>query len=324
MAAVAGSRVGAVVSRDTLEGRLAQLRAEVRDPRAGIFGPGSRIWEINKHSISFLGAGRAALLQLAHPWVAWGIEQHSRTRDDPFGRFQRTFFHVFRMVYGDLDTALRAARAVHRIHERVTGAIGAGAGPFAAGSRYLANDPDALLWVHATLWDTSLLCFEKVVRPLAPGEREAYYQETRRFAWLFGIPDEVLPATASDFSDYVQGMLASDVLTVTEPAARMARFLLEPLLPGTGALLRRYAEITAWLLPERLAEGFGLERGGDAGRRRSEAALRRLRGAWPHLPRRLRYLPAYVEARRRLAGRRGPDPLGALLNRVFVGRGAVP
>ena len=309
-----------IVSREELEERLARVRALVPDPRAGLFGPGSKVWEVNKESISFLGGGRAALLQLAHPWVAWGIEQHSSTRDDPFGRFQRTFFHIFRMVYGDLDTAFRAARAVHAIHTRIEGQLGAAAGPFAAGSAYRANQVDALLWVHATLWDTSLVCFESVVRPLGVDEKRAYYEETKRFAYLFGIPDTVLPPTWEDFDRYVHAMLASDVLSVAEPAARMATFLFQPLVPGTGAVMRRYAEITAWLLPERLAAGFGLERDGEAGRLRFEAKLRQLRRVWPHLPRRARYLPAYVEARRRIAGRTGKDPIGEALSRLFVGR----
>ena len=309
-----------IVTREELEERLARVRALVPDPRAGLFGPGSKVWEVNKESISLLGGERAALPQLAHPWVAWGIEQHSSTRDDPFGRFQRTFFQVFRMVYGDLDTAFRAARAVHAIHTRIEGQLGAAAGPFAAGSAYRANQVDALLWVHATLWDTSLVCFESVVRPLGVDEKRAYYEETKRFAYLFGIPDTVLPPTWEDFDRYVHAMLASDVLSVAEPAARMATFLFQPLVPGTGAVMRRYAEITAWLLPERLAAGFGLERDGEAGRLRFEAKLRQLRRIWPYLPRRARYLPAYVEARRRIAGRTGKDPIGEALSRLFVGR----
>src|SRR5262245_31878617 len=82
------------IGREECASRLARLRAEVRDPRAGLFGPGSKVWEVNKEAISFLGGGRAALLQLAHPWVAWAIEHHSSTREDPVGRFQRTFLHV--------------------------------------------------------------------------------------------------------------------------------------------------------------------------------------------------------------------------------------
>jgi uncharacterized protein (DUF2236 family) len=311
----------ALVDRAALAARLDALRRATPDPRAGIFGPDSMLWRVNKESVSFLGAARAALLQLAHPWVAWAIEHHSKTRDDPLGRFQRTFSHVFRMVYGDLDTALRSARAVHAIHARVRGRVGApGTGRHPAGSAYFANEPHALLWVHATLWDTSVLCYEAVVRELSADEKARYYDETRRFAALFGIPDAVVPPDWPAFQGYVRRMLEGDALLVTPPAAEMARFLLRPLVPGTGLLMHRYAELTAGWLPERLAAGFGLARGGARGRRRSEATLRHLRRAWPHLPRRVRYLPAYVDARRRLAGRAGSDPVGALLGRLFVGR----
>jgi len=309
-----------VVDGEALARSLDRLRGEVADPRAGLFGPDSKLWEVNKHSISFLGAGRAALLQLAHPWVAWAIDQHSNTRSDPLGRFRRTFLHVFRMVYGDLDTAMGAARAVHGIHRRIVGEAPEDAGPFAAGSPYRADEPHALLWVHATLWDTSVLCFESVVRPLVAAEKDDYYADTRRFALLFGIPDDVLPTSWEAFAAYNRAMVESDVLTVTPAAREIAGFLFRPLLPGSGPLMKRYAETTAWLLPERLASDFGLERGGAAGERRFEATLRRLRRAWPHLPRRLRYLPPYVDARRRVAGRRDRDPLGELLNRLWVGR----
>jgi uncharacterized protein (DUF2236 family) len=306
------------VTRADLESRLARLRAELRDPRAGIFGPGSRVWEVNRSSIVFLGAGRAALLQLAHPSVAWGIEQHSRTLGDPFGRFQRTFGHVFDMVFGDWDAACRAACAVHAIHARVVGAIPERAGAFAPGARYFANDPEALLWVHATLWDTSLLCYEAVVRPLAAREKEAYYAETKRFAALFGIPDDVLPPDSASFERYVARMLEGEVLCVTEPAARMGRFVLRP-HPWLAPLADRYALVTAHLLPERLAAGFGLSRGGARGRARCEATLGWLRAVYPRLPERLRFLPAYVAAQRRLAGRRGRDRIGEAMSRILVG-----
>jgi uncharacterized protein (DUF2236 family) len=307
------------VGRAELEARLRELCARPGDPRAGIFGPGSKVWEVNRSSIVFLGAGRAALLQLAHPFVAFGIEQHSRTRGDPFGRFQRTFAHVFDMVFGDRDAACRAARAVHAIHERVAGEIPERAGRFPPGTPYRANDPEALLWVHATLWDTSLLCFEAVVRPLSAGEREEWYAETKRFAALFGIPDAVLPADWGSFARYVAGMLAGELLCVTRPAAEMGRFVLAPLPSWLAPLTDRYAEVTAHLLPERLAAGFGLARGGVRGRARHEAVLRRLRALHPHLPERLRYLPAYVAARRRLAGRTGRDRIGEAMSRILVG-----
>ena len=104
-----------VVTRSELEGALARVRAAVADPRDGIHGPGSPAWQLQRESMVFLGGGRAALLQLAHPFVAYAIDQHSKTRGDVVGRFQRTFRNVFAMVYGDLDTAMRAAGRRPRI-----------------------------------------------------------------------------------------------------------------------------------------------------------------------------------------------------------------
>src|SRR5687767_13848481 len=128
------------VTRADLERLIAELRKEIADPRAGIFGPGSVNWQIARESICFLAGGRAALLQLAHPFVAHAVDQHSHTRVDPMGRFVRTFANVFAMVFGDLDYAVESARHVHAIHERVQGSIPEAVGDYAAGSAYLAND----------------------------------------------------------------------------------------------------------------------------------------------------------------------------------------
>src|SRR5688572_12475751 len=111
------------VTREQLEAHLDKVQARVRDPRAGLFGPGSLVWNINREQSIFLAGGRAALLQEAHPYVAHGVDQHSLTRSDPQGRFERTFRNVYAMVFGDLESALKSARRVHTIHERIRGQI---------------------------------------------------------------------------------------------------------------------------------------------------------------------------------------------------------
>ena len=306
------------VSRSRLEIRLAALRAQGRDPRAGLFGPDSTLWAVNRCSAVFLGAGRAALLQLAHPHVAWAIQHHSRTAQDPFGRFQRTFARVFAMVFGDLEAAISAARAVHTIHARIRGEIPARDAGGSLQTRYRANHPESLLWVHATLWDTSLLVYESVVRELSEAEKRDYYAETRRFAGLFGIPDALLPPTWEAFRAYVEGMLSGPTLHASDPGRRMAGVVLSP-HPLLRPVMARYRLVTAHLLPERLAVEFGLERGGAAGQRSFQRILRGTRLVYPRLPRRLRLLPAYVEAERRLAGHTDRDRVGEWLSRILVG-----
>lgn len=305
------------VSREDLEGYIQRLQEEVQDPTAGIYGPGSQSWLISKEAILFLGGGRAALLQTAHPFVAHGVDQHSATKHDPLGRFQRTFDNVFAMVFGDLDSAIRSARRVHNIHKRIRGQIEEDVGRFAKGSPYLANDEEALFWVHATLIETAVQVYELMIRPLSAEEKDRYYQETRRFAQLFGIPDRVMPKDWEAFAAYNREMWDSSTLAVGAPALELRRFLFTSPKPGYSALFRWLETMTAGLMPERLRDQFELP-WGKADQRVFQASVATLRVSYKRLPPRLRYLPAYVQARRRIAGVTGPDRIGQLLERAVM------
>lgn len=306
-----------VVSRGDLEAGLQRLRDQVADPNAGIHGPGTLSWQISRESAVFLGAGRAALLQLAHPYVAYAIDEHSDTRRDPIGRFNRTFSNVYAMVFGELEQACDAARHVHTIHARIGGRIGENVGRFRRGDAYRANDPDALLWVHATLVETTVMVYERIVRRLTSAEKERFYAESKRFAMLFGIPDAIVPATWTDFVGYCQRMYASDTLVVSEPAAVIARFLMFPRRAAVWPMFRWYRAITAGLMPPRLRHAFGLSwEAADRAVFRSTMAL--AHAGYPRLPRRLRDVPAYVEAQRRLAGRARDDRFGRAVERGIL------
>src|SRR3712207_7068881 len=106
-----------------LERSLAYVQAHAAGHVEGVFGPQSAVWQVDREALVFLGAGRALLLQLAHPWVAAAIAEHSRTSADPIGRFHRTFGTVFSLAFGTLDQALAAARALHRLHGAVRGRL---------------------------------------------------------------------------------------------------------------------------------------------------------------------------------------------------------
>src|SRR6195256_1376915 len=160
----------------------------------GVFGPASLPWRVHREAAFFLGAGRALLLQLAHPWVAAAIAEHSRTFADPIARFHQTFNTVFTMVFGTRDQALAAARRLRRRHAAVTGILPWTAGRFAAGSHYRANEVSALRWVHATLVETALLTHDLVLPVLTDSERERYWVEARLFAALCGVRQADLPS----------------------------------------------------------------------------------------------------------------------------------
>jgi uncharacterized protein (DUF2236 family) len=305
-----------LVSRVELEAGLARVRAGTRVPGAGIHGPGSLSWEINREVVQLWGGGRAILMQLAHPFVAHGVDQHSRTRTDARGRFQRTFAAVFAMAFGDLDQAFRAARRVHAIHTRVHGEIDEEVGNWPRGTRYHANDAGALFWVHATLLDTSIAVREALFGSLDASRAERFYQEQRRFAFLFGIPDESMPADYAAFRAYMDRMLVSGDLAVGRPAREIAGFVLSPPVPVFAPVMDWYQVMTAGLLPAPLRAGFGL-RFGRLERAVYRASIAAMRPAVRALPRRLRYFPGYLEAEARL-GLYRPRALGRLADRLAV------
>jgi uncharacterized protein (DUF2236 family) len=302
----------AIVTRADLEASLAELARDVQDPHAGILGPRSIAWQIGGDLGVFLGGGRAALLQLAHPFVAYAVEQHSQTRADVVGRFQRTFRNVFAMVFGELDDAMFAARRVHQIHTRIHGTIPIDVGAWRAGTPYHANDADSLRWVHATLVDTTILVRERLDGLLPAARKDAYMVEMNRFAALFGIPRALLPTSWADHAAYMTSMIPR--LAVAPVAREIAAFLLGRSGLAQPPLGRLLEALTASLLPGDLASQFGLRRS----RLPVDVLLASIAPLYRRLPARVVAIPARSAAARRLAGL-PPSRLAAWTERQLFG-----
>ena len=59
----------------------AERRPRAGDP--GLFGPGSMAWRIDGEVLVLAGGTCALLMQLAHPAVAAGVDQHSDSAPIP-------------------------------------------------------------------------------------------------------------------------------------------------------------------------------------------------------------------------------------------------
>jgi uncharacterized protein (DUF2236 family) len=308
---------GQPVSRQAIERLWNSVAEAASDPRAGIFSPSSISWKVNRESALFLGAGRAALLQLAHPWVAAALDRHSNLRSDPLARFHGTFRVVFTMIFGTLDQALAASRHLFHLHTRIQGELPESVAAYPQGSRYEANEVNALLWVYATLIESALLAHDTVLPPLSIDEREAYYTESKTMAALFGIPPAALPADWSAFEAYNRAILTSGMLGVNALSREMAHRLLH----GRGSWVpvpNWYRTFTAASIPQQLRGEFSLPYGE---REKQSAAHARLwlPRVYRCLPSALRYVGPYREARGRLLGRR-VDVLTRASNRFWMGQ----
>src|SRR5882757_349825 len=298
------------VSRAASQDLLASLERLPGEPGQGFFGPGSITWHVNRESAVFLGAGRAALLQLAHPWVAAALAQHSNLLNDAVGRFHSTFRVLCTMLFGSRGQAIEASRQLYRLHTGIRGDL-------PSGEHYEANEVAALRWVYATLVESAIMAYEFVLPPLTLSERGQYYTESKRMAALFGISAEALPNDWTGFLQYTAKMFASPELSVDAGALALGCSVMS----GAGTWIRPphwYAALTAYWMPQRLRTAFAL----PFGAREGEAvqwAGRWLPRLYPSIPGPLRYVGPFHEANARLRGR-APGLLTRKSNYFWMGQ----
>lgn len=210
-------------------------------------------WRIDSEPILLAGGVRALLLQVAHPSIAAGVEDHSAYKRDPWGRLFGTMHIVSKMMFGTPSESRQNMETLEVFHQSITGTRD-------DGTEYRALDPELLLWVWATLVDTAVHVYELAVGPLSPEEREQYMLESRGLAQAVGVPIEMCPNTWAHFVDYFDGVVAND-LEITRGAEAVALGVLAPPLPlglGLAASLPLRC-VTAGLLPPTVREAYGLE-----------------------------------------------------------------
>lgn len=298
-------------------------RGRGEDDLAGLYGPASEAWRLSREAAMLLiGGPRSLLLQIAHPLVAEGVDQHSNFRADPWRRLTGTLRSYFTIVYGTTRAARAEIARLERLHRRVVGPVRDPAAAVTTGAiAYSGRDPALALWVHATLVDSTMVAYDAFVEPLSEARRAAYYAETRPIAVAFGIPADLVPADLAAFDAYVAGMLAPNGPVHPTPTARsLAEAILHPplaplavLVPGAvagpvgailGAVPGRLVDWTLWpalsLLPSGVREEFGIPRDG----RREVVAAWLSTGVrfWrPRLPVGFRQMPRALAADRRVA-----------------------
>jgi uncharacterized protein (DUF2236 family) len=275
------------------------------DLQHSLYGPGSMTWRINRERALLLGGGRALLLQVAHPLVAAGVVAHSSFRQRPLQRLWRTLDLMLTITFASAVEAIRAVREIERVHARVRGTLDTKVRPFARGTPYAAADPQLLLWVYATLVDTSLLVYERVIAPLTDAEKTAYYKEAKIGFRLFGVPERLLPSTCADFVEYVHEAINGPTLAVGPASREIAAAILYPPLPfGVRHVVESLNLFTIGLLPPglRLRYGFGWGSGREVLLNGVATATQRL---LPWLPGIARYFPQARRAIRRDQRRAG-------------------
>jgi len=234
----------------------------VTAPALAALSPASISWRINAERIVLLGWGRAILLQLAHPLVAAGVFDHSGFRGTPYAAASRLYHTVHAMLslsFGNEAERETTIESIRTIHRRVNGVLPQSTGPYRAGTRYSAEDPALVLWVHATLIESVVLVYERLVRPLTSTEKDEYCAEAYPVAIALAGREDEVPRTWADLRRYLDRMYASNAIAVGAQARELADAVLSP----AGAWMVAPATwinrtITIGLLPPGVREQYSM------------------------------------------------------------------
>ncbi len=225
------------------------MTSETRDPQEQrnpdpsdelLFPPGSIARIVARRpGIMAVAAGRAILMQLAHPSVAAGIDDHSTFKRDPLGRTMRTAEAFRRFFWRTKDEVLQVVPSIRAQHARVVG------------DGYSANDPRLLHWVHATTIDSLMVVYSKCVRPLEDAERASYYEEAKVIAELLGCPRDCQPDDLSSFDSYMAKTVRE--LRASDTGRSLARdFLFFPLRIWAAPIAASYRLLVCGSTPDRI------------------------------------------------------------------------
>lgn len=274
--------------------------------------PGGVLWSLAGDVRGLLMLPAALTLQVAHPAVGAGVDDHSVFRTDPWGRGERSLRSLQLWVYGG-EAAAEEGRRLRKLHRAIQGTD-------TRGRSYHALTPANYAWVHATGFPVYRHASRYLVRPLTDAQERALYREWLQVGRILGIHDRDMPQTVEEFWPYYRTMLADEVeatAVVRELVAadtpvpppdrgpRPLRVLLKALWPVLLPPLARFRSfITVGLMPPDAREAIGLDWTPEQERRlrRLGAVVRRI---VPLLPERLRYLPRARAARAEWRAGRG-------------------
>jgi len=243
-----------------------------------------------ERSVGLLYGQRALLIGALEPLTYTGTMLSTKAGDWPFKRLVRTAKAQETIFLGTTEEADRILARVHHQHLRVKGTLREAAGAHAAGAAYSAFDPELMLWTLAVIADSGRAMYETMVRPLSAAEREALWQDHRRFGELFGMPRDAAPATYPEFAAWFAEKLASPDLQATPHARAFAPVVAFEHPVPRGARLNLAAQnlIIKGTLPPRVREAFDIPWGApeEVAFRALTTAHRQAHHLMPHAVRR--------------------------------------
>lgn len=242
----------------------------------GFFGPDSVSWKLWSHPAAIAGVTRSFVIDMVGSAAgAAALDDFSRLRDDPLGRFNRTMHYFLTVVFADTDTVAKANVRLDRLHARILGTE-----PL-TGRPYSALDPYLRLGNHMLSWHSVFYAYDTLVGGLTQAEEDQYFKEAAIAFETIGVDfDEILlsaqqhgietqsfPNRLPNTRDEYRQLWAASkhLICVNEKTRRTLDGLLYPKVsnadPSHAALLRLYpmlSRVALALTPRHIRHTCGL------------------------------------------------------------------
>ena len=165
-----------------------------------ILGPDSLMWRYFGDTRVLYLLPSTTTVQVAHPGIGAGVDQHSAYKVDPWGRLERSLALLWPVLYNTPEGVREYGRKLREMHRNIKGQD-------FNGKQYHALNPELYTWVHITTYYGMLMLADFIGDKLSDAQKEQLFQEWLQFGRQMGIRDQDMPKDIPAYWAYLDKMI---------------------------------------------------------------------------------------------------------------------
>lgn len=172
------------------------------DSKHTILGPDSLMWRYFGDTRILYLLPSTTTVQVAHPGIGAGVDQHSAYKVDPWGRLERSLGLLWPVLYNTPEGVREYGRKLREMHRNIKGTD-------FNGKAYHALNPELYTWVHITTYYGMIELAGFIGEPLSDAQKEQLFEEWLQFGRQMGIRDQDMPANTTEYWAYLDDTIAN-------------------------------------------------------------------------------------------------------------------
>ncbi len=200
-----------------------------------VLGPDSLMWKYFGDARVLFLLPSTTTVQVAHPGIGAGVEEHSAYKEDPWGRAERSLALLWPVLYNTEEGVRDFGTRLREMHRDIKGTD-------FNGKKYHALNPELYTWVHITTYYGMIYLAEFNGDHLSEADKQQLFQEWLQFGRQMGIRDKDMPATTDEYWAYLDDTIRNrlQVNPATEYVEHRGHYTGQPKHPRTTMTDRQW------------------------------------------------------------------------------------